>query len=212
MDAEALLELGSPSLLVIEERTRREIVVGVPHHAPAGKAGLPCLEHQESDENAGYLGRYLAEKLRCCSVIACNYTIDSNKYFRSDYSMQIASWNPKALIEIHGHNGRKAKHDIEISSGGSGSERHAGRLADALTAAFQATDELRNVTVCGEYDGLYYKASDAVTLSDGRWIGYHIELPPRLRKIMEGMDGKPPEIGYRFCDLLADAVQTIHRK
>lgn len=211
MDPEALLELDAPSLLIIEERIRRDIVVGVPHHAPAGKTILPCLEHQESDENAGYLGRYLAEKLRCCSVIACNYTIDSNKYYRSDYAMQIASWNPKVLIEIHGHSGRKAKHDIEISSGGIGGDRFSKQLADMLADGFRKAEALRDFSVCGEYGLLYYKARDAVTITDSRWVGYHIELPPRLRKIMEGIDGKPPGTGYQFCDLLADAIQKNHQ-
>ena len=210
MDAELLLEITELSLLMIQDRPKKSIVVAVPHHAPAGKETLPCLEHQEADENTGFLGHYLAEQLHCCSVIACNYPVDSNKFFRSDYSMQIAAWNPKVLIEIHGHSGRKAKSSIEISSGAGGSEGYAKTLAERLAVSFQANDALRKFTVCGEYSQIYYKASNAVTITGGRWVGYHIELPPNLRKLIEGMDGKPPRAGYAFCDVLAEVLREIH--
>jgi hypothetical protein len=209
MDAETLLEITDVSLLMIEDRPKKSIVVGVPHHAPAGKETLPCLEHQEADENAGYLGRYLAEKLRCCSVIACNYPIDSNKFLRSDYTMQIAAWNPKVLVEIHGHNGKKAKSSIEISSGAEGGEQSK-RLAERLSRSFEAEQELHGFSVGGDYQQIYFKASSAVTVSDGRWTAYHIELPPNLRKMIEGVDGKPPRSGFLFCDLLAQALREIH--
>jgi hypothetical protein len=210
MNAELLLEITDLSLLMIADRPKKSIVVGVPHHAPAGKEILPCLEHQEADENTGFLGNYLAEQLHCCSVIACNYPVDSNKFFRSDYSMQIAAWNPKVLVEIHGHNGKKAKSNIEISSGGGENESHSKNLADRLASAFQAEEALQKFTVCGEYDRIYYKASNAVTIHGGRWVGYHIELPPNLRKLIEGMDGKPPPAGFRFCDVLAQVLKEIH--
>ena len=88
-----MLESTEQSLLIIENRARYDIVVGVPHHAPAGVPNLPCPEHSDSDENTGFIGRYLAEKLNCCSVIACNSTIDPNKHLRqrlcdADYGME----------------------------------------------------------------------------------------------------------------------------
>ena len=100
---EKLLRVDFASLLIIEERVSREFVVGVPHHAPAGVKCLPCLEHRESDENAGYLGAYIAGKLNCCSIIACNYKFDSNKSIETDYFKQIVKWHPRFLIEVHGH-------------------------------------------------------------------------------------------------------------
>jgi hypothetical protein len=210
MDAEQLLEITDISLLMIEDRPKKNAVVGVPHHAPAGKEILPCLEHQEADENTGFLGQYLSDRLQCCCVIACNYPVDSNKYFRSDYAMQIAAWNPKVLVEIHGHNGKKARSSIEISSG-AGNEAHAKALAERLAGAFSGHDLLRKFTVSGEYDQIYYKASNAVTISGGRWVGYHIELPPNLRKMIEGINGKPPKAGYAFCDVLAESLRQLHR-
>ena len=117
MDANSMLESTEQSFLIIENRARYDIVVGVPHHAPAGVPNLPCPEHSDSDENTGFIGRYLAEKLNCCSVIACNSTIDPNKHLRSDYAMQITAWSPSVLIEIHGHGKVRSKYDVEISCG-----------------------------------------------------------------------------------------------
>ena len=212
MRAEHMLKFTEPSILIIEERSCKDIVVGVPHHAPAGKATLPCPEHKDSDENAGFLGRYLAEKLRCCSIIACNYTVDVNKFFRTDYTMQISRWNPKVLIELHGHGGAKAKSDIEISSGGSDNDRFSSVLAEKLLSAFSSRKNLKDLSVCAEYKKLYYKASDAITVSDGRWVAYHIELPPKLRIAPGEARGKPPKMGYEFCKVLAKLIQDIHRK
>ena len=102
MSAELMLECSTVSALIIEERKYSDIVIGVPHHAPMGidklKAKKKNGKLKEADENAGFLGRYIAEKLDCHSIIACNYTFDVNKYFRSDYTMQIAQWNPTYLV------------------------------------------------------------------------------------------------------------------
>lgn len=210
MNAELMLESAETSLLIIEERKRKDIVVGVPHHAPAGITTLPCSEHPDADENAGFIGRNIAEQLSCCSIIACNYTIDVNKFFRTDYTMQIARWNPKVLIEIHGHGGEKAKSDIEISSGRLDDDKFSKTLADNLAILLSTTPELKGITVCGEYNKIYFQASNAVTISDGRWVSYHIELPPTLRKAPKGEKGKLPEIGYKFCKLLTKAVHEIY--
>jgi hypothetical protein len=210
MRVELILKSTEPSLLIIEERSRKDIVIGVPHHAPAGKTTLPCPEHEDSDENAGFLGRYLAEKIGCCSIIACNYTVDVNKFFRSDYTMQIAHWNPKVLVEIHGHGGEKAKSDIEISSGSSKEDRFSRVLANKLMTVLSTSELLKTISICGEYDKLYFKASNTATISDGRWLAYHIELPPKLRKASRNTGGKPPQAGYHFCDALVNVLKEIH--
>ena len=123
------LESTEHSLLIIEERARSDIIVGVPHHAPAGVPFLPCPEHSDSDENTGFIGRYLAERLDCCSVIACNATVDPNKHLHSDYTMQIASWSPSVLIEIHGHGKVRSPYDVEISCGSAKFSTHSEALA-----------------------------------------------------------------------------------
>jgi hypothetical protein len=211
MSAELMLEATTTSLLIIEARQFKDIVVGVPHHAPAGVEYLPCPEHKDSDENAGFLGRYLAERLDACSVIACNYTVDVNKYFRTDYSMQIANWNPKVLVEIHGHGSGKAKSDIEISSGASNNDKSEA-LANALLTKLSVINALNSLKICGTYNKLGLAAKDAVTINDGRWIPYHIELPKTIRKPSRTNTGKPPLIGYQFCDVLAEVLMEIHRK
>jgi len=211
MSAELMLEATNTSLLIIEKRQFTDIVVGVPHHAPAGVEHLPCHEHKDSDENVGFLGRYLAERLDVCSVIACNYTVDVNKYFRTDYSMQIAIWNPKVLVEIHGHGSGKAKSDIEISSGAS-NNYSSEALANALLTKLSAIKGLDSFTICGTHNKLGLAAKDAITINDGRWIPYHIELPKTIRKPSGTNTGKPPKIGYQFCDALAEVLIEIHRK
>lgn len=210
MSAELMLESTEPSIFIIEDRTRKDIVIGVPHHAPAGKEELPCPEHSHADENAGFLGRHLAERLDCCSVIACNYTIDVNKHLRSDYTMQIASWRPQVLVEIHGHGGKAARNEIEISCGSQDHNGFSNGLATKLTDLLSNNDELRDIRVCGDYDTIRFKASSTITISDGRWLAYHIELPPSLRKPKSGSTGKPDHIGYAFCELLAQSLLAIH--
>jgi hypothetical protein len=211
MNVQAILQLSEPSLLIVEDRPERDIVVGVPHHAPAGTDSLPCTAHPESDENAGFLGRYLAGLLKCPSVIACNYPVDVNKYFRSDYSMQIAQWNPKVLVEIHGHGGRKANFDVEISSGSAQNNRYSVKFAEDMAVALAAMKPFPKLTMSGEYDKVYFKASDSVTITDGRWVAYHMELPRALRKPARRKTGKPPIVGFLFCDALAAVLQVIHR-
>jgi hypothetical protein len=210
VSAELMLESTEPSLLIIEERKRKDIVVGVPHHAPAGIPTLPCLEHPDADENAGFIGRNLAERLNCCSIIACNYTSDVNKYLRSDYTMQIACWKPQVLIEIHGHGGKAAIFDIEISSGSSNNDKFSTVLAEKLLTFFAPIADLKKFSVSGEYDKINFKAKKALTITDGNWLPYHIELPAKIRMPENRKTGKPAEIGYKFCELLANAVQEIH--
>ena len=132
MSVKSTLASKKASLLIIEKRKFTDIVIGVPHHAPGGVEKLPCAEHQESDENAGYLGRYVAEKLKSCSIVACNYTIDSNKYLKSDYATQIVTWNPKFLVEIHGHGESRANFNIEISSGKQENNKWSENLGEIL--------------------------------------------------------------------------------
>jgi hypothetical protein len=209
MDEDAILEGSTTSVLLIEERPEKRIVIGVPHHAPAGTADLPCPEHTDADENAGFIGRYIAKALDCCSIIACNYVIDANKSVTTDYATQVARWKPKCLVEIHGHGGKVAKHDVEISSGASANDKYSERLANKLVALFKQIPELKEVSVCGTFSNLYFKASSSVTITDNRWIAYHIELPPKLRK--RGKAGRPPTVGYAFCNALVSALRDIHR-
>ena|SRR3989338_2092762 len=164
---------------------------------------LPCPEHEDADENAGFLGRYLAAQLDCCSVIACNYRVDVNKRGDTDYTQQIVRWKPKVLIEIHGHGGKKAgRNAVEISSGSAVNDKFSKALAEKVQAGFASHEDLKKISVCGEYDKIHFKAAKAVTISDDRWTAYHIELPPGLRKLAGAATSRPPATGYQFCDVL----------
>jgi len=192
--------------LLIEKRSRSDIVVGVPHHAPAGTPRLPCPDHSDSDENTGFIGRHLAEKLDCCSVIACNATIDPNKQLNSDYTKQIVSWTPRILIEIHGHGKIRSKFDVEISCGSSERSSYSEALADAINDRLVADKTFTDVSVCGRFSDIYFRATKTLTITDSRWLSYHIELSSRLRKPFSGQKGLPTDFAFRFCDHLAKTL------
>jgi hypothetical protein len=210
MDVNSMLESAHPSRLIIEPRKRVDLVVGVPHHAPAGTPYLPCAEHSDSDENTGFLGRHLADRLDCCSIIACNYTIDANKHLHSDYSMRIAQWRPIVLIEIHGHGKVRSTYDVEISCGSAEFTTDSEDLATAINRKCAADAALADVSVCGRFTDIYFKATKTLTITDTRWLAYHIELSPRLRKPETGQTGRPTTLAYRFCDHLAAALVEKH--
>lgn len=214
VDTKSFLKCDNVAILMIQKRDCTDIVVGVPHHAPAGQKTLPCPEHTDADENAGFLGRFLAEELNCCSIIACNYNIDSNKSDRSDYTSQILRWNPKVLIEIHGHGGKRADNLIEISSGSIDREQYSMKLSRSLNDFIKNEPEFEKlkekVQAIGEFKNLNYKASKTITITDRRWIAYHIELPPVLRKNDNDGFSEPPHFAYALCKEISRAILTIH--
>jgi hypothetical protein len=210
MDVNSMLESTQASRLIIETRKRVDLVVGVPHHAPAGTPYLPCAEHSDSDENTGFVGRYLADRLDCCSIIACNTTIDANKHLNSDYTMRIAQWRPGVLIEIHGHGKVRSRHDVEISCGSAEFTTYSEDLATAINRKRAADPAFADVSVCGRFSDIYFKATKTLTITDTRWLAYHIELSPRLRKPERGRTGLPTALAYRFCDYLAAALVEKH--
>jgi hypothetical protein len=205
-----MLESTDKSHLIVEKRSRSDIVVGVPHHAPAGVPFLPCPEHKDSDENTGFIGRHLAARLDCCSVIACNSTIDPNKYPDSDYTLQIAAWRPRVLIEIHGHGKVRTQYDVEISCGSAELTRYSEALAASVNRRLSADASFADVSVSGCFQDLYFRATKSLTITDARWLAYHIELSSRLRKPAAGPTGKPTQFAYRFCDHLAAALSEKH--
>jgi hypothetical protein len=205
-----MLQSNQEPLLIAEKRSRSDIVVGAPHHAPAGTPRLPCPEHSDSDENTGFIGRHLAEKLDCCSVITCNATVDPNKRLNSDYAKQIVTWRPKILIEIHGHGKVRSKYDVEISCGSAEFTSHSEGLANRIIRKFEADSSFADLSICGRFADIYFKATRTLTITDSRWLAYHIELSSRLRKPDFGKRGKPTEFAYRFCDFLAAALNETH--
>jgi hypothetical protein len=209
MDVMAMLASTQTGLLISEKRARTDLVIGVPHHAPAGTPTLPCQEHPDSDENTGFMGRHLAQRLDCCSVIACNATIDVNKHLGSDYARQIIAWKPSVLIEIHGHGKVRSRYDVEISCGSAGQTSFSEALAAEMTHRLSKDPDLADLSVCGRFADIYFRATKTLTITDPRWQAYHVELAPRLRKPgRDGLAGKPTALAYRFCDHLADVLRS----
>ena len=195
------------SKFLIQTRYDRNIIVGVPHHAPVGVDKLPCGRY--SDENTGYLGQYLAEKLRCCSIIACNYTIDVNKSMDNEYVQQVLQWDPKVYVEIHGHKRKRSKNDIEITCGSLERNEYSLTLAEKLQEKCRNDNELKWLKICGDFETIFFKARTAKTMQHNGWLGILLELPPELRYIKGQKGGQPPKIGYKFCDYLVESLTSI---
>lgn len=198
---EHFLECKDRSLLVIEERATSDIVVGVPHHAPLGVGVLPCPEHPNADENTGFLGYYTAQLLDCHFIAACNYFIDSNKSKESDYYRKLRDWSPLILVELHGHGQGNARYDIEISCGSRKRTDWSARLADSLKSKCQAEHTLRNYSINGIFQQIYFKASKSVTITAEHWLAFHIELPYSIRAQKSHY--------LPLCEYLAESLQEI---
>ena len=188
------------SLLITVGKVK-EIVIGVPHHAPLGVSNLPCKEHPYADENSGYLGYEVARLLNCSSIIACNSHIDPNKDKDSDYCKNIMSWKPKILVEIHGHGGKDANFDIEISSGSSSKNIWSKKLAEGLRTQFTKLPLLQGYTLSGNFNAIHFKAKNSFTISTSEWVAFHIELPKSIRESKNKYS--------IFCDSLAEAINEI---
>lgn len=201
MKTEDLLECNQKSILVIEERSLKEIVVAAPHHAPLGTTELPCDAHLDADENVGFLALYIAKLLNCNSIIACNYFIDSNKLENSDYFQRIKSWHPKILIEIHGHGGKKAKYDIEISSGNINRNRFSTSMAEKLSTKVSNLIPLQKLMISGDFREIYFKAEKSKTITSDDWIAFHIELPKSLRS--------EKSLYLPFCEKLSEVIKEM---
>ena len=209
MSTEYKLADREDSHLIKVKEANSDIVIGAPHHAPKEVTRLPCKDHPDSDENAGYLAKYLAEKLDASLIIAVNAEEDYNKNPGSDYIEFIKDINPKILLEIHGHGGRKAKKDIEISTGSKKNEKWSIGLSKLLKESFQNEDKLNKLSISGKWDEIYFTAKGTKSIKAGDWIGLHIELPSRLRLSNSNDSTLPPEEGYIFCDHLAEAVERL---
>ena len=201
MHVETLLDNTENSLLIVTSGEIKDVVIGVPHHAPLGVDKLPCEKHSASDENAGLLGYYIARLLNCPSVIACNYFIDPNKSNESDYFKRIQSWKPKILTEIHGHGGKLAKFDIEISSGSPERNFWSKELAKRLNDKFANVPLLQGYTISGDFNAIYFKAIKSLSITTIEWIAFHIELPKSIRESRSKY--------FLFCELLAETLKGI---
>lgn len=188
-------------LLLTDIVSGSKIVVGVPHHAPRGILRMLC--DRNADENAGYLGSYLAQELKCSCIIANRYFFDPNKERGSDYFRFIENLNPDLVIEIHGHGSRNAVYDIEISSGPHDPE-YAKKFAEALTDFTVNETQLGELSISGDYQKIYFTAQFSETVTDNRWHTLHIELPRSIR--IDPDSSLPPQKGFLLMDILSRII------
>lgn len=179
----------------------KDVVIGVPHHAPLGVAALPCKEHPVADENSGFIGYEVAKLINCNSLIACNSFVDPNKKEDTDYCKKLISWSPKILIEIHGHGGVKANFDIEISSGTLRRTFWSTEMAAKLLMELSHTQVLKKYTVSGNFDAIYFKAKNSFTIPTNKWVAFHIELPKEIRQSKDQY--------MVFCEALAKVAKDL---
>lgn len=201
MFVEMLLDDPNNSHLTFISGALADIVIGVPHHAPLGISQLPCKEHPDADENAGFLGYYVSRLLNCHSIIACNYFIDSNKDKNSDYCRKILSLKPKILVEIHGHGGNSAEFDIEKSSGSQEKDFWSQEMAGRLQTGFSRVPLLQSYTLSGDFTKIYFKAKNSFTITTHEWVSFHIELPRSIRQ------SKSQYVPY--CEVLAETMGSL---
>ncbi len=198
------------SILIHNERENQEIVIAVPHHSFSGTDKLPTVDNRSADENTGFLGNYIAEKLNCSSIIASNYSFDVNKTRSSDYYQFILKNKPFFLIEIHGHKSTNTPFDIEISSGKLERNHISIEFAEILIESCKKDPVLNHLKISGDFNLIYYQATQSKSITDDRWIALHIELPLELRK--EKDNSLPPDKGFRFCDHCISAIEKLYTK
>lgn len=204
---EESLKSKTATNLIIIDKGNSHIVIGAPHHAPGGIKHLPCPEHDDSDENTGFLAFKIGELLSAHTIIACLAKVDPNKELTTEYSKQIIKWAPRYLIEIHGHGGKAVKEGIiEISSGSSERNNYSEQFAEDLQKRFSGVDGLKHYMIRGTFNNIHFKASKTATIIDHRWIPFHIELPPSLR--INAENGLP-ESSKQLIEILADTIRAV---
>jgi len=180
-----ILKIEHSSILIVQKGNNKDIVVGVPHHVYS-QVGITNDDNFVSkDVNAGFIGEYIGKKLNASLVVACNYFYDVNKDIKSDYFRAILQFKPSILIEIHGHENNKTKYDVEISSGSFEKNSLSIEFADILINFSKEYKLLKDFQICGDFKYIYYKATKSKSINNENWVAFHIELPPKLRDIVE---------------------------
>jgi hypothetical protein len=198
---------NTTTALIFQERDNQNIVIGVPHHAPAGIDKLPC--NRFADENTGYLGQYIADRLGCCCIIACNYTLDVNKDMENEFVRQVLQWNPRTYIEVHGHKRMRTQNDVEITCGCEERNKESKIIVEKLCDKCHNDEELNWLKICGDFNQIFFKGKTAKTIQYKGWFGILFELAPELRYTERQQGGEPPRIGYKFCDYLVEIIRNM---
>ena len=201
MSVEILLNDPINSYFIYLPKSRSDVIVAAPHHAPLWVSSLPCETHPTADENTGWIAFHLAKLLDCSCLVAGNYYLDVNKHKHSDYFKKIEAINPKILIEIHGHGSGSANFEIEISSGSLEKSPLSSQFAEKLSVFFTQSPMLKDYTISGDFSQIHYRATRSLTINTDQWIAYHIELPYSIRK----SEGKY----LLFCEYVKEIIEQL---
>lgn len=163
--------------------------------------------HKDSDENTGLIAFEIASNLNTSFIIACNASTDPNKTLETDYSKQIIKWNPKFLIEIHGHGGKRVSENVIEISCGSIEKNHLSIIfAKTLQNKLTYFDNLKKFIINGNFEEIKFRATSTATITDNRWCAFHIELPPSLRL---NNDNCLPEYISEFINALSETISEV---
>ena len=189
-----------------DDRSPTHLVVGAPHHAPAGVRRLKC--DRVADQNSGLLAWQIAQAARVPVVIVTNAEEeDPNKSLDSGYCEAVSSYEPNILFEVHGHGGGRACFDLEVSAGSSTRAVHAATFADALSDQMIQHPILGGLTVSADFDAIHYKARYTATMQTERWLGIHVDFPLMVRK--RGNRRGLPAAGEKLAGCVATALTAL---
>ncbi len=195
-----------------------QVVVAAPHHTPKGVDKMPT--GRAGDENAGYLARNVADHLKGTMVVAANAEYDPNKE-PGPYESHIVTDQAKVIVETHGHAGSRTRNDIEISCGTKELNKYSKELAEKIrqyllkiadkirSESPGVARELRGLIVEGDFDKIYFKASNTRSLQEARRKGivpYHIEHITKLRTSSSGTQKSLPEVGVYVTQAISAAL------
>lgn len=201
MAVEDFLNERENSFLLFIPAQDSTILIAAPHHAPLGVQQLPCPNHTSSDENTGWIAYHLARMLKAPCLIAGNYFLDPNKHKSSDYYKKIEELQPKVLVEVHGHGGHSAHYDIEISCGSRAKNSLSQKMASLLTNAFSSHPFLQGLSISGDFEEIYFRATKSLTINTNEWLAFHLELPQTVRE--------NEEYYLAFCSVFAKVVSKF---
>lgn len=135
-------------------------------------------------------------------IIAGNYFIDPNKSDQSDYFKKIEKWQPDFLAEIHGHGGKSACYDIEISSGNFNRNNYSTKLAQMIQNEIKNDSKLNKLSISGNYQCIHFTASKSLSITTDKWIPFHIELPKLIREDLS--------LSKTFSEVLAKSIKELY--
>lgn len=210
--------LTSKNTLIKKVYGQNNIIISAPHHA---KKGVDHIANgsRPADNNTGYIARNIADHLKSTMLVVSEASVDPNKTNGTYYKHTVDS-KPNVLTEIHGH--LSGNYDIEVSCGSEKLSIYSEVLAEKIEYYLNQianglndedlAEELRNITICGEYNKIKMKASHTKTIQEAypQTMPYHIELHKSMRVLDEGTEKSIPIKGVYVSQAIAAALADVH--